>query len=389
MQKQLLPPWGKVGKRVHVTTEQIRTMKLSDLCSYLDSAVPLSFQEGYDNSGLQVGQPEKEISSALVTLDITELVIDEAIQKGCDIIISHHPLIFSSIKKITGRSPSDRILIRAIKNDIAVYSSHTNLDMVSYGVSKKMAQKLGLENVRVLQTLKNRLVKLVTFVPEDHLDKVRDAIFNAGAGVIGNYDRCGFAVTGTGSFKAGEDTNPFAGEKGKLHFEKEVRFETILFSHLKEKVIKALLDTHPYEEVAYDIYLIENDNIDFGLGCFGYFQKPVSENDFLGLISSVFGASGIRYSRLTGKPVKKVALCGGSGASLLNDAIMCRADAFVTADIKYHTFYEAEDRILLVDCGHYETEKFSTEILYDLIIKKFPKFAVRFSETNINPINYL
>ena len=364
-------------------------MKLADLCSYLDSAVPLSFQEGYDNSGLQVGQPEKEISSALVTLDITELVIDEAIQKGCDIIISHHPLIFSSIKKITGRSPSDRILIRAIKNDIAVYSSHTNLDMVSYGVSKKMAQKLGLENVRVLQTLKNRLVKLVTFVPEDHLDKVRDAIFNAGAGVIGNYDRCGFAVTGTGSFKAGEDTNPFAGEKGKLHFEKEVRFETILFSHLKEKVIKALLDTHPYEEVAYDIYPIENDNIDFGLGCSGYFQEPVNENDFLGLISSVFGASGIRYSRLTGKPVKKVALCGGSGASLLNDAIMCRADAFVTADIKYHTFYEAEDRILLVDCGHYETEKFSTEILYDLIIKKFPKFAVRFSETNINPINYL
>jgi len=364
-------------------------MKLSDLCSYLDSAVPLSFQEGYDNSGLQVGQPEKEISSALVTLDITELVIDEAIQKGCDIIISHHPLIFSSIKKITGRSPSDRILIRAIKNDIAVYSSHTNLDMVSYGVSKKMAQKLGLENVRVLQTLKNRLVKLVTFVPEDHLDKVRDAIFNAGAGVIGNYDRCGFAVTGTGSFKAGEDTNPFAGEKGKLHFEKEVRFETILFSHLKEKVIKALLDTHPYEEVAYDIYPIENDNIDFGLGCSGYFQEPVNENDFLGLISSVFGAPGIRYSRLTGKPVKKVALCGGSGASLLNDAIMCRADAFVTADIKYHTFYEAEDRILLVDCGHYETEKFSTEILYDLIIKKFPKFAVRFSETNINPINYL
>ena len=364
-------------------------MKLSELCSYLDSAVPLSFQEGYDNSGLQVGQPEKEISSALVALDITESVIDEAIQKGCDIIVSHHPLIFSGLKRITGRSPTDRILVRAIKNDIAVYSSHTNLDMVSYGVSKKMAQKLGLQNVRVLQTLKNRLIKLVTFVPEDHLDKVRDALFNAGAGVIGNYDRCGFTVPGTGSFRAGEDTNPFAGEKGKLHFEKEVRFETILFSHLKEKAIKALLDTHPYEEVAYDIYPIENDNIDFGLGCSGYFPGPVGENNFLEMISSVFGASGIRYWVLTGKPVKKVALCGGSGASLLNDAVVCRADAFVTGDIKYHTFYEAENRILLVDCGHYETEKFSTEILYDLIIKNFPKFAVRFSETNINPINYL
>ena len=191
------------------------------------------------------------------------------------------------------------------------------------------------------------------------------------------------------SFRAGGGTNPFAGEKGKLHFENEVRFETILFSHLKEKVIKALLDTHPYEEVAYDIYALENENIDLGLGCTGDFAEPVSENDFLNLASSVFGAYGIRYSRLTGRPVKKVALCGGSGASLLNDAVLCGADAFVTGDIKYHTFFEADNRILLVDCGHFETEKFSTEILYDLIIKKFPKFALRFSEINTNPINYL
>jgi dinuclear metal center YbgI/SA1388 family protein len=363
-------------------------MKLSDLCSYLDSVIPLSFQEAYDNSGLQVGQPEMDISSALVTLDVTEPVVDEANQKGCDIIISHHPLIFSGIKKITGRTSSERILAKAIKNDIAVYSSHTNLDMLSNGVSRKMAQKLGLQNVKVLQALKNRLIKLVTFIPEDHLDKVREAVFNAGAGVIGNYDRCGFTVTGTGSFKAGEGANPFTGEKGKFHFGKEVRFETILFSHLKERVIKALLDTHPYEEVAYDIYPLENDNIDFGLGCTGDLPEPVSENDFLSLVSSVFGAYGIRYSRLTGNLVKKVALCGGSGASLLNDAITISANAFVTGDIKYHTFCEAENRILLVDSGHFETEKFSTEILYDLIIKKFPKFAVRFSETNSNPINY-
>ncbi len=364
-------------------------MKLSDLCSYLDSAVPLSFQEGYDNSGLQVGLPEKEITSALLTLDVTEYVLDEAIKKGCDLIVSHHPVIFSSIKKITGKTTTDRILIRAIKNDIAIYSSHTNLDMLDIGVSRKMAHKIGLKNVRVLQSLKNRLIKLVTFVPEDHLDKVREAVFNAGAGVIGNYDHCGFIVAGTGSFRAGEGTNPFAGEKGRLHFEKEVRFETILFLYLKEKVIKALLDTHPYEEVAYDIYPLDNDNIDFGLGCIGDLQEPVSENEFLSLVSSVFGSYGIRYSRLTGHHVKKVALCGGSGASLLNDAFSCRADAFVTSDIKYHTFFEADNRILLVDCGHFETEKFSTEILYDLIIKKFPKFAVRFSETNTNPINYL
>jgi len=364
-------------------------MKLSDLSNYLDSEIPLSFQEGYDNSGLQVGQPGKEITSALIALDVTEAVIDEAFQKGCDIIVSHHPLIFSGIKKITGNTSTDRILVKAIKNDIAVYSEHTNLDMMSNGVSVKMAQKLGLQNIRVLMPLKNRLVKLVTFLPEDHLDKVREAIFNAGAGKIGNYDHCGFSVSGTGSFRAGEGTNPYTGQKGKIHFANEIRFETIFFSHLKEKVIKALLGAHPYEEVAYDLYPLENNNIEIGLGCTGDLTEPVSEIDFLNKISSVFQAPGIRYSGLTGKSVKKVALCGGSGAALLNDAVSSGADAFVTGDIKYHTFFEADGRILIVDCGHYESEKFSIEILKNLIVKKFPKFAVRFSETNTNPINYL
>jgi dinuclear metal center YbgI/SA1388 family protein len=364
-------------------------MKLSDLCTFLDSAIPLSFQEEYDNSGLQVGQPQKEITSALITLDVTESVVDEAIQRGCDIIISHHPVIFKGIRKITGRTSTDRILFKAIKNDIAVYSAHTNLDMMSNGVSIKMARKLGLQNLKVLLPLKDKLIKLVTFIPEDHIEKVRDAVFNAGAGRLGNYDRCGFSVLGTGSFRAGEGTNPFSGEKGKLHFEKEIRFETIFLSHLKEKVIKALLENHPYEEVAYDLYQLANDNIEIGLGCTGDFKEPVSENDFLKLVSSVFESRGLRYSRLTGKTVKKVALCGGAGAALLNDAISVGADAFVTGDIKYHTFFEADDRILITDCGHFESEKFSIEILNDLIIKKFPKFAVRFSETNTNPINYL
>ena len=364
-------------------------MKLSELCFFLDNAVPLSFQEGYDNSGLQVGLPGREITSALITFDVTEKVIDEAIQTGCDIVISHHPLIFSGIKKITGRSSTERILFKAIKNDIAVYTSHTNLDMMSEGVSRKMAQKLGLQNIKVLQPLKGRLIKLVTFIPKDHFEKVREAVFDAGAGFIGNYDHCGFNVSGTGSFRAGERTNPYTGKKGTDHFEKEIRFETVLFSHIKEKVVKALLDAHPYEEVAYDIYLLENDNIDYGLGCTGDLAVPVSGNDFLSLVSSVFDSRGIRYSGLTGKRVKKIALCGGAGASLLNDAVSAGADVYVTGDIKYHTWFEAEERILLVDCGHFESEKFSTELLYDLIVKKFPKFAVRFSETNTNPINYL
>ncbi len=364
-------------------------MKLEELCSYLDSAVPLSFQEGYDNSGIQVGVPYKEISSALLSIDITEEVLEEAISEGNDIIITHHPLIFNPLKKITGSSMTERILIKAIQSGIAVYSAHTNLDAFSNGVSRKIAQKLNLHNISVLSPLKKRMLKLVTYIPETHLDKVREALFNAGAGVIGNYDQCAFINEGSGSFRGNENSNPFLGEKGILHFEKETRFETILFSHLKEKVIKALLDSHPYEEVAYDLYNLENDNIELGLGCIGELKNPVSEREFLEFVSTQFNADSLRYSKLSGKDISKVALCGGSGAFLLSNAIASGADAFVTADIKYHSFFETENKILLIDAGHFETEKFTTEILYDLIIKKFPKFAVRFSKINTNPINYL
>lgn len=364
-------------------------MKLLELCSFLDSAIPLSYQEGYDNSGLQVGSPEKEISSALLTLDITDKVLDEAGYNGCDLIISHHPLIFRGLKRLSGGSVTEKLVLKAIKQDTAIYSAHTNLDVLSNGVSRKMAEKLNLVNTRVLVPLKNRLLKLVTYIPEAHLEKVRDAIFSAGAGVIGKYDCCSFVSQGTGSFRGGEETHPFAGEKGELHYEKEVRLETVLLSHLKGRVIKALLEAHPYEEVAYDIYSLENENIESGLGCTGELQKPMDETDFLKFVSSVFSAKGIRYSQLTGRKIRKVALCGGAGESMLHDALISGADAFITGDIKYHTFFEAENNILIADIGHYESEKFSAEILHDLIIKKFPTFAVRFSEINTNPINYL
>jgi dinuclear metal center YbgI/SA1388 family protein len=363
-------------------------MKLKDIASYLDSAVPLSFQEDYDNSGLQVGKPDNEISSALICLDVTEEIIAEAISKGCDLVVSHHPLIFKGIKHLTDKSDVERAIFSAIKHDIAVYSAHTNLDIFENGVSRKMAEKLNLEEVRVLSPLKNRLLKLVTFIPESHLEKVRDALFKAGAGVIGNYDNCGFAAAGTGSFRANDKAKPFSGEIGKIHFENEIRFETILFSYMRDRVIKALLEAHPYEEVAYDIYSLENNNAEAGLGCVGKLNAPVSENDFLKLIATTFDSRGIRYSKPKGRPVSKVALCGGSGISLFNDALRSGADVFLTADIKYHDFFRPENKILLIDAGHFETEKFAQEILKELIIKKFPKFAVRFSETNTNPINY-
>lgn len=364
-------------------------MKVKDIASWLDTAVPLSFQESWDNSGLQIGNPETEISSALLTLDVTEEVVDEAISENCQMIISHHPLIFSGIKKITGSSPTDRTIIKALRNDIAIYSSHTNLDVFRNGVSRKMAEKLGLRNVTPLSPLRERLLKLVTFVPGSHIDGVREAVFGAGAGLIGNYDYCGFTLNGTGSFRAGPDSSPFVGEKGKIHHEKEIRFETILFSHLKESVIKALKSSHPYEEPAFDVYPLANDTTEEGLGCKGEFAEPVEEKALLEMVSSVFGPKSIRYSGLTGRPVILTALCGGSGSSLMNDAIRSGAGAFITGDVRYHTFMEACGRILLIDAGHFETEKFATEILYDLIIKKFPKFALRFSNKNNNPINYL
>jgi dinuclear metal center YbgI/SA1388 family protein len=364
-------------------------MKLKDIVSYLDSAIPLAFQESYDNSGLQVGEPDQAVTSALITLDVTEKVVEEAISEGCNLILSHHPVIFNSLKRISAKTATERIITRAIRKNISIYSLHTNLDVSAGGVSKKIAQKLGLINIKALRTLKDRLYKLVTYVPEDHLDKVRKAVFEAGAGVLGNYDYCGFVAEGTGSFRAGEDTDPFVGEKGKLNFEKEARFETVLYSHLRDKVIRALLEAHPYEEVAYDLYSLENDNIKEGLGCTGELPEPVKEADFLRLVKKFFEAKGVRYSEPSGKHIARVAVCGGAGADLLRDAIAAGADAFITADIKYHTFQEAGNRILLVDCGHYETEKYSEEIIYDLLVKKFPKFALRFSKTNTNPINYL
>jgi dinuclear metal center YbgI/SA1388 family protein len=364
-------------------------MKIKEICSFLDNAIPLSYQEDYDNAGLQLGDGESETGSAILTIDVTEAILDEAVAAKCGLIISHHPLIFSPVKKIAGRNQVERIIAGAIRNNIAIYSAHTNLDNLECGVSRKMADKLSLKNVRVLSPLNKKLLKLVTFVPESHIGKVRDAVFGAGAGVIGNYDSCSYNVNGFGTFRGNENTTPFAGERGKLHHEKEIRFETIMLSHKKAKVIRALLDSHPYEEVAYDIYQLDNQYGGAGAGCIGELPVPFSGKDFLIHLSGIFKADGIRYSAVTDKMITKVALCGGAGIGLLGDALSSGADAFVTGDVRYHDFFRAEGKILLADIGHFESEKFTTEILYDLIIKKFPTFALRFSETNTNPINYL
>lgn len=364
-------------------------MTIREIISYLESVAPPAYQESYDNAGLIIGDPDAIITSALITLDVTEEVIDEAIEVGCELIIAHHPILFKGIKRLNGNTFVERCVIKAIKNDIAIYAAHTNIDSVKGGVNSKICEKIGLTNLSILVPAKDKLLKLVTFIPEDHLDKVREAIFEAGAGEIGKYDKCSFSAEGSGTFRGGEEANPYVGEKGEFHFEKEARFETILPGHLKDKVINALLKAHPYEEVAYDLYLVENNMPEVGAGMIGELPGAENEVEFLTRLLDIFGCKAIRHTYLLGKPIRKVAVCGGSGSFLLSSAIAAGADIFVTADMKYHDFFDAEEKIIVADIGHYESEQFTKELFYEILIKKFPNFALRLSEVKTNPVLYL
>ncbi len=364
-------------------------MLLSDITRFLEEIAPVQLQESYDNSGLLIGNPQKPINQALISLDLTEDVLKEAIEKKCNLIISHHPVLFKGLKKITGSSSVERIVEKAIKNDIAVYALHTNLDNIDSGVNAILCQKLGINKTKILAPIKESLRKLVTFCPIDNAEDVRAAIFEAGAGHIGNYDSCSFNARGTGSFRGSDDTNPYVGEKGKLHYEEEVRIETIFPMYLEKKIISALLNAHPYEEVAYDIYFLANENNNSGAGMIGELDNAVSEEDFLNHVKQVTSMSCIRHSEFTGRSIKKVAVCGGSGSFLIQNAIGAGADIYLTGDIKYHDFFLAENKLVIADIGHYESEQFAKELIYSYLIKKFPNFAVQISEANTNSVNYL
>jgi dinuclear metal center YbgI/SA1388 family protein len=364
-------------------------MKLAEVVSVIESGAPLALQESYDNAGLAVGDPHMEISSALLCIDVTEKIIEEAIQTGANLVISHHPVMFHPLKRLTGRAVEERIVMAAIRNNIALYSAHTNLDNVLQGVNSKICSKLNLLNPEILVPKEGVLRKLVTFVPSDHEEKVRTALFNAGAGHIGQYDQCSFNVNGQGSFRALPGTNPYAGEIDKFHIEKETRIETVFPAHIQKQVIRALLDAHPYEEVAYDVYRIENKYEMAGSGMVGELAESMTETDFFRKVKEVFHCGIIRCSPFLNKPVRKIALCGGSGAFLAGAAVAANADVFLTGDIKYHQFFEADGRIVLADIGHYESEQFTIEIFYELLTKNLPNFAVHFSRINTNCITYL
>ncbi len=361
---------------------------IKDVTGYLESLAPLDLQESYDNAGLIVGNDSTEVKGILVCLDSIEEVLDEAVKNNCNLIVAHHPIVFSGLKKLNGKNYVERTIIQAIQQNIAIYAAHTNLDNVQQGVNAKICERIGLKNSRILSPKKNLLKKLVTFCPVEYIEKVRSAIFEAGCGRIGKYDECSFNAEGTGTFRGGADSNPFVGEKGKQHHEKEIRLETVFESHLEPVVIRALLEAHPYEEVAYDIYPLSNSYQGIGSGMIGELVTAMSETEFLKHLKSVMKAGSIRHTRLTGKKVSSVAVCGGSGSFLLSDAIRQKADVFVTADFKYHQFFDADGKVVIADIGHYESEQFTKELLRDFLVKKFSTFAVRLSEVDTNPVNY-
>jgi dinuclear metal center YbgI/SA1388 family protein len=364
------------------------SVTLREFTYWLDHAIPLEYQESYDNSGLQVGEPDSTIDSVLLTLDINQQVVAEAIQKSCNLIVSHHPLIFKPLKKICNASFAERTVADAIRGNVAVYSSHTCFDSVSWGVSHIMAEKAGLKDIGILAPVTGKLFKIAVYVPVSHAEVVKEALFGAGAGHTGNYSCCSFTSDGKGTFMAGEGARPFTGEINNLHSGDEVKVETVVPSHLVKEAVKAMKEAHPYEEVAYDLYRLDNDCEFAGSGAIGTLLSPVTGYELLESLKKNFDCPAIRYSGDAKSKIEKVAVCGGSGAEFINSAYMAGAGAFITGDIKYHAFTEAPPSMLIADIGHYESEKYSLKVLYDLIIKKFPKFALRFSETKTNPINY-
>ena len=364
-------------------------MKIRDITTCIEEIAPLNYAEDFDNVGLLIGNYNTEVTGVLITLDTLENIVDEAIEKNCNLIVSFHPIIFSGLKKLNGNNYVERVVLKAIKNDIAIYAMHTALDNSFQGVNAKICEVLGLQNKRVLIPQKNTIKKLTTYVPHNNAREVRRALFNTGAGTIGNYDNCSFNTEGYGTYKGNENSNPVIGEKGKLHTEKETFISVIFEKHKEKSILTALFNAHPYEEVAYDIVPLDNIHQEIGIGMIGELTEEKSELEFLNFLKETMNAKGIRHSKLIGKPIKKVAVLGGSGSFAIKNAIAAGADIYVTSDIKYHEFYKAENKLVIADIGHYESEQFTKNLLVDILTKKFLNFAIILSNKNTNPIYYL
>lgn len=364
-------------------------MKIKQVIQEIEKIAPLAYAEDFDNVGLLVGNSDDDAKGVLIAHDVLENVIDEAIEKNANLIVSFHPIIFKGLKKLNGKNYVERVVMKAIKNNIAIYAIHTALDNQYFGVSGILAKKLGLQNRRVLLPQQKTLRQLVTYVPIADAEKLRHSLFDAGAGKIGKYEACSFNVQGTGSYKPTEGANPYIGRVGKHHRESEERISVIFQKHLQSEILDALFDAHPYEEVAYEIFEILNDNQEIGLGIIGSLPETAEELEFLKQLKKDLNLGCIRHSKLIGKPIKKIAVLGGTGAFAIEKARRAGADIYITADVKYHEFYQGENQMIIADVGHFESEQFTKSFLFDFLTKKFSNFAVALSATKTNPINYL
>ena len=364
-------------------------MNIKEIISVLEEMAPLAYAEDFDNVGLLVGDPDVEATGVLVCHDALENIIDEAIAKNCNLVVCFHPILFSGLKKITGKNYVERAVIKAIKNDIAIYAVHTALDNHQEGVNKIFSDALGLVNTKILIPKQNFIRKLVTFTIPENAEEVRNALFDAGAGTIGNYENCSFNSKGIGTYMGNEHSNPQVGERFEFVQGEENKIEVTFEKHLENKILKALFKSHAYEEVAYEIYELQNQHQNIGLGMIGELKNPMNEKEFLLFAKEKMQCGGIRHSNFTGKEIKKVAVLGGAGSFAIKNAIQAGADAYLTADLKYHQFYEAENKLLLADIGHFESERYTKNYIVDYLRKKILNFAVILSEENSNPVKYL
>ena len=364
-------------------------MKIKEITHYLESIAPLAFQEKYDNCGLIIGDKNTIVTKALITLDCTEEIVDEAIEIGSNFIIAHHPVIFQGIKKLNGSNYIERTVIKAIRNNIAIYAIHTNLDNVLNGVSANIAKRLGVNNCKILAPKNDLLRHLVVYCPISDSDKLRNELFKAGAGNLGRYSECSFTSIGKGTFRADKECDPFKGKIGERHTEKEEKIEVIFPTYKQQEIISIMKLAHPYEEVAYQIYILDNFYQNVGSGIIGELAQEVNVEVFLKMLKTNMKTDCIRYSKLVKTKIKKVAICGGSGSFMLPNAKKAKADIFITSDFKYHEFFDAEDDLIIADIGHYESEQFTKDLIYDMLTEKFTKFAVQLSKVNTNPIKYI
>jgi dinuclear metal center YbgI/SA1388 family protein len=363
-------------------------MIIQDVINHLNTFAPLAYAEDFDNVGLLVGDKNAKLSGVLVTLDTLEAVVDEAIEKNCNLIVSFHPIIFKGLKSLTGKNYVERTVLKAIKNDIAIFAIHTALDNHIYGVNDMICNHLELINKQILIPQSGTIKKLTTYAPTEEVDALRTALFAVGAGGIGNYSNCSFNTEGIGTYKGNEATNPTKGKKGKIHFEKETQISLVFPKHLEPKILSTLFKVHSYEEIAYEITTLENKNQTIGMGMIGELEAPLSEGDFLNYLKEKMQIHTLRHSKLLNKPIKKVAVLGGSGSFAINNAKLMNADIFITADLKYHDFFAAENQLVLADIGHYESEQFTKNGLVAHLTKKITNFAVVLSNTETNPVKY-